>query len=426
MQRSIFIVLLLYCFLYGILFREVGGIPYGLFVEGLIIITIIAVIIITPKFDWKIINNDLFFCVLIWLVVSILEVINPAASVLGWIAELRSIALYPFVMVWLGFLIFKTQKDLDLFLMIIIGLSVLAALNGIKQLFFGLTKGEAAFLEANASTHLLWGRLRVFSFYTDAGQFGASQAQVGLIALILAFGKMSGLKRILMLACAGLCIYGMLISGTRGALFALIAGGIVAIILSKNITTIVLGSLLAISFLGILKFTHIGDQNYQIYRLRTALNPEDASLNVRLINQQNLSAFMETMPFGGGLGSLGYNGLLYNSGTYLSTVPPDSLFVKIWAMYGVVGLTIWFSIMMFILGKCCGITWSIQDRELRIKLIALTAGFAGILFCSYGNEVLNTMPTAIVVYLSWVFIYLGPKLEAQKKNIIRIKNPSLN
>ncbi|WP_231427161.1 O-antigen ligase [Pedobacter sp. Leaf250] len=420
MQKSLLFVLLVYCFIFGFLFREIGSLPYGFFVEGLIVLVIITVAINAPQSFFKGINNDLFYCLLIWFGVSLLEALNPEASIIGWVAELRSIALYPFIITWLSLIIFKSQKDLNLFLVIIISFSVLATLNGIKQLFFGLSAGENEFLQANAATHLLWGRLRVFSFYTDAGQFGASQAHIGLVALILSFGEMKAWKRLALLSASAFCIYGMLISGTRGALFALLAGGVFAIFLSKNFKAMLLGSALAAFFVGILMFTHIGDNNYQIYRLRTALNPEDASLNVRLINQQNLRKYMESRPFGGGLGSLGYNGMLYNGGTYLSSFPPDSLFVKIWAMYGVVGLTIWFAIMMFILGKCCGITWMIQNKQLRIKLIALTAGFGGILFCSYGNEVMNTMPSAIVVYLSWAFIYRSPQMDMER-NLLPLK-----
>ncbi len=127
---------------------------------------------------------------------------------------------------------------------------------------------------------------------------------------------------------------------------------------------------------------------------------------------------MDSRPFGGGLGVLGYNSR-YNPDTYLSTVQPDSYFVKIWAMYGIVGLTIWLCIMMYILGKSCGLCWNIQDEGLRVKIIALTAGYAGILFCSYGNEVINNMPSSIVVYFSWVLIFISPQLDkAEKTNLI--------
>ncbi|MBB5436383.1 O-antigen ligase [Pedobacter sp. AK017] len=314
-------------------------------------------------------------------------------------------------------MILNKNKHLDTFLVLIIGLSALAALNGIKQLYIGPSRGEQQFLDSGGSiTHILWGRLRVFSFYSDAGQFGASQAHIGLIALILALGPFKLWKRIAFLACAALLLYGMLISGTRGALFALVVGGFLAIFLSKKFKVLFWGGILAIGFLGFLKFTHIGDGNYQIYRLRSALNPKDPSLNVRFNTQRNLRVYMSTRPFGGGLGVIGAFGTQYNQDKYLSTVQPDSYFVKIWAMYGIVGLTLWLGIMLFILGRCCGIVWKIEDEALKIKMIALTAGYAGVLFCSYGNEVINTMPTSIVVYLSWVLVFSSPELQNKEKS----------
>jgi hypothetical protein len=126
---------------------------------------------------------------------------------------------------------------------------------------------------------------------------------------------------------------------------------------------------------------------------------------------------MSSRPFGGGLGVLGFNAR-YNQGTYLATVQPDSYFVKVWAMYGIVGLTIWLSIMLYLLGKCYGIVLKIHDKELQIKAIALTSGFAGILFCSYGNEVINNMPSSFVTDMSIVFIYLCPLLENKKKSTL--------
>ncbi|UOQ77194.1 hypothetical protein MUN84_00140 [Hymenobacter sp. 5516J-16] len=112
------------------------------------------------------------------------------------------------------------------------------------------------------------------------------------------------------------------------------------------------------------------------------------------------------------MGTIGAWGIKYNPGSYLATIPPDSYWVKVWVMYGIVGFIIWFGIMLYIVGKGCGIVWNIRDPKLRVKLNALTAGAAGILFCSYGNEVINFMPSAIIVYISWAFIFLGPRLDS--------------
>ncbi|MGI4865598.1 MAG: O-antigen ligase family protein [Janthinobacterium lividum] len=407
------IAVITYCFLL-FMTRELGGsIPYGMAVDGVLVMTWIAVALKNDRFDWSYIKNDLCLLGTIWFVINILEIGNPAgASLQGWYQEMRSTTLYWFLSVPLVMLLFHRKQDLNLFLYLIIGLSVLGALNGLKQLYIGLFPGEKAFLAENAKTHLLWGKLRVFSFYSDAGQFGASQAHIALIAIILALGPFKPWKRILLAAAAGILLIGMLISGTRGALFALMIGIAFALLISKNIKVFILGSLLAGAAFGVLKYTKIGDSNYNIYRMRTALDPTDASFNVRLQNQLTIRNYLSTRPFGGGVGIIGNSGIHYNAGKFLATVPPDSYWVKVWAMYGIVGFTIWLGIMLYILGKCCGIVWNIRDPLLRTKLIALTSGFAGILFCSYGNEVINFMPSAIVVYVSWAFIFLGPKLDS--------------
>nr|WP_262907746.1 O-antigen ligase family protein [Hymenobacter sp. BT770] len=284
-----------------------------------------------------------------------------------------------------------------------------------KQLYLGLSAGEQAFLDENTKTHLLWGKLRVFSFYSDAGQFGAAQAHIALVALILALGPFKYWKRALLAAAALVLVVGMFISGTRGALFTLGSGVLVALLISNNIKVFVLGSVMALAGFGVLKYTTIGSSNYNIYRMRTALDPTDPSLNVRFQNQQRLGAYLADRPFGGGLGIIGNSGIKYNAGQYLASIPPDSYWVKVWAMYGIVGFTIWLGLMLYILGKCCGIVWRIRDRALKAKLIALTAGAAGSLAASYGNEVINFMPSALVVYISWAFVFRGPQLDAQSQ-----------
>lgn len=417
MRTALLYILIVFCFTFGILSREIGGLPYGILIEVLLLITWIVVIITVPKDHWRSANRDIVYLLIFWFIYSVIQVINPGASPRGWLQEIRSTALYPFLMVPLGFLIFRENKHLDSFLVLIIVLSTLASLNGIKQLYIGPSKGEQLFLDSGGSvTHVLWGRLRVFSFYSDAGQFGASQAQIGIMTLILSLSDIKLWKRVLLISCSGLMIYGMLISGTRGALFAIIVGGFVAVLLSKKFKVLILGGILALSFLFVLKFTYLGNSNYQIYRLRSALDPNDPSLNVRFINQRKLREYMSSHPFGGGLGVIGANGTKYNQDKYLSTVQPDSYFVKVWAMYGIVGLTIWLGIMMYIMGKSFGIIWKLEDGNLKIKMIALASGYAGVLFCSYGNEVINTMPSSIVVYLSWVFLYNSRTLQSLPKS----------
>lgn len=400
----------IYAFLSGFISQLVGGIP-SVSLEILLVITWIASLFAYGPNDWKAIKNDLCVWMLIWFCISFLQVINPGSSIQGWMAEMRSIALYPLLIVPIGFMLIKTNRNMNFLIVLFFILALIACLNGIRQLHFGLTESEQAFLDGGgASTHLLWGKLRVFSFY-DAAQFGSSQAQFTLIAFILAFGNFKLWKRIALLIIGCLFFYGMLISGTRGVIIVLITGAFTAIALSKNIKTLVIGTLFMIVFLGGLKFTSIGSGNYEIYRLRTALNPQDESLNVRFSSQEMFGEYLKSRPFGGGLGVTGHFGHKFNRDKYLSTIEPDSFWVKVWAMYGIVGFVIWFCMYMYILGKGCGIVWTIKNDKLRVKLIALLSGATGVFFCSYGNEIMNIMPSLLVFCLSLVVVYQGPKMD---------------
>lgn len=410
------VVLIVYCFLMGLVAREVAEVPFGIGIEVFLLLTWISSLLYYKKGDWAYIKNDLSLLFFLWFIISVLEVANPAgASVRGWLQEIRSVALYPVLIIPLSFVIFNKKEDLDFALKLLLLLALIAALNGARQANIGLTPGEIRFLNSpEGATHLIWGKLRAFSFY-DAGQFGAFQAVFVVMAVVLGLGTKTVWKKAVLLGLGGIYTYAMLISGTRGALFALVVAAFVAIFLSKNFKILFAGIVFMLLFIGVLKFTTFGNRYYSVNRFRTALDPEDASLNVRLTTQIKLREYLSTRPLGGGLGVLGAFSV-YNKDKFLSTIQPDSYWVKIWAMCGIVGLTIWFSMLMYILGKCCGIVWMTQDKKLKVKLIAVLSASIGIFFCSYGNEVINNMPSSIIVCISWVFIYLSPKFDRELMN----------
>lgn len=413
---------LVYGFCFMLISRELTGVPMGYAVEVLYVVVWVAIVCKSRGSDWGRISNDLCLLFSLWFVISVLQVINPGASARGWLSEIRTSGLDSFMLVPAGFMLFRNHKHLNVFFILIISCSLFAMMNGVKQLKLGFFPGEQNFLDANP-THMIWGQLRVFSFYRDAGQFGASQAAFVVICGVLASGPFKTWKRIIFGVLAFIFFYGMLISGTRGSFFALIPGALLAVFLFKNIKVLLGGLAFLILFVAVLKFTYIGSSFSYVHRLRTALDPEDPSLNTRFTNQEILSDYMKAYPFGGGLGVMGYAGGEYNSNNFLASVAPDSYWVKVWGMYGIVGLTIWFCMMGYIIGKSCGIVWNIRDDRLRVKLIALTASFFGIFICSYGNEVINALPSSIISYLSLVFIFMGPELDLQiRRSQLRISN----
>ena len=407
-----FIISIIYCFFTPALTRFLPGPQYGLGQDGMLLLTWFGIIFHrSHKYKLRHLNNDLVWMSVAWFILTVLEIANPEKpSIDGWFYEMRSSTLYWVLSVPLAFLVFNKKSDLDLFLKIIITISVAGALYGMKQKTFGTNGAEDAWLEAGArKTHILFGKLRIFSFYAEAGQFGASQAHLSILCIILATGPHGRRWKFIYLVLGFLLFYSMLISGTRGALFALVGGGFAFLVLSKNVRVLAIGGCIGLMFLGVLKYTSIGSGNAEIVRLRTSLNPEDASLMVRLDNQRILSEYLSSRPFGGGVGVIGMWGVKYNSDKFLSTIPPDSLFVKNWAMYGIIGFLIWFGIMFYTIGKCAGIIWNTRDQVMRNKMSALLSGTVGILLCSYGNEVMNQMPSSIICYVSWAVIWMSPR-----------------
>lgn len=403
-------ITLAFCFMVTMITRELRlTIQLGIGLEILLCLTWLAAFLNKAKSNWANAKSDVVALVVVWFVISVFEIVNPTApSLMGWVHEVRNTALNLLLVIPLTMILFTEKRYLDVFLKIIIAFSFLAALNGIKQLHYGPFPGEMRFL-VNSPTHMLFGKIRVFSFFTDAAGFGASQAHIALICFVLAAAPMTQWKRIALVLIGAVLMYGMLISGTRGALFVF-AGLPIGLFLTKKFKLLLGGAVLLFGMVLFLKFTMIGHGNYHIRRLRTAVNPEhDASFQVRLNTQEELRSYLSSRPFGGGLGTIGANGQEFNPHGYLATVEPDSYWVKVWAMYGIVGLIIWFAFMMYIMGKCCGIIWNIRDPTLRIKLVALISGSIGIFIASYGNEIINRTPSSIIVYISWAIILVASK-----------------
>lgn len=397
-----------------LLSREIVQLPYSTIMEAMMVVTFLGALYAYGVVNQKLLHNDLSLLMLLWFILSVLEIANPERpNFQGAVGELRTIAAYPLILTLSAFLVLKTNKQFSLAIKVFIFFSLLAALWGIKQQHWGLSSGDQEFLDDGGSiTHLLWGKLRVFSFF-DAARFGCLMAQFAVITSVLMFSKISNWKRLILFCLTAIFVYGMLIAGTRTALIVIVAGAFFALLVCKNFKLFLVGGVFMVLFLAFLKFTYIGNSNYEIYRLRSALNPQDASLNVRFDSQNALRIYLQDKPFGAGLGVTGYFGHKFNADKFPSTIEPDSFWVKVWVMYGVVGLVLWFSMYLYLFGKCFGIIWKIRDNGLRFRLIAMASSSFGIFFCSYGNEIINTMPSMIVVAVSLVMVYRGPTLDRE-------------
>ena len=123
----------------------------------------------------------------------------------------------------------------------------------------------------------------MFSFLSDANQFGISQAHAALAATIMAVGETEKFKKRFYIITAAVAFYGMIVSGTRGAIVVPGVGAIIYLLLSKNFKIIIIGFVL---MLGVyIFFAHTTALNgvAAVNRMRSAFQAsEDESFLVRM------------------------------------------------------------------------------------------------------------------------------------------------
>lgn len=383
--------------------RYVTGLPLGFGIDGILVLTYLALFFsrFKERIDWSPANKDITILAAIWLLYCILQIANPEArSIEAWISG-RGIGFYFFFFIILTFMLINTHKKLDLFLYVWGVFSILASIKGLIQLFFGVDAAEQAWLNAGgAQTHVLFGKLRIFSFFSDAGQFGANQAFSGVVAIIYSMTK-KGWSKIFFITVGVLGLYGMMISGTRGAISVPIAGFMTYFVLSKNIKVLSLGFLSILLLIVFFKFTTIANGNDQIRRMRGAFDPNNKSLQVRKNNQEILKGYLASRPFGGGIGHAGDKAQRFLPNAFLSHVATDSWYVLIWAEFGIVGLIYHLFVLFYVIGKASyKVMFKIRDPITKLKMGALISGMAGVIVASYGNAVFGGMPTALLIYAS--------------------------
>ena len=401
--------------------KYISGIPIGVMMDSILILTYIALIFnrFHEKIDFTPANKDITYMAVVWFGYSLFELVNPEArSSAAWFSG-RGIALYMLLIVPLTLIFIDSNKKLNLFFYLWGIMSLLASLNGIKQHFIGVDHWEQAWLnDGNAQTHILFGKLRSFSFMSDAGQFGANQGYSALVAFIFSMVQTDRRKKIFFIVVAILALYGMILSGTRGAMSVPLAGLMAFFVLRKNIRVMIIGFFLLLTVFVFFKYTSIGQGNDQIRRMRTAFDPNDASLQVRLDNQKRLASYLASRPFGGGIGLGGVKAQKYLPNAFLSQVATDSWYVLIWVEQGIVGLSLHLFILFYVLTKASyRIVFRIRDPILKIKMAALASGMFGIMVASYGNAVLGAMPTGMLIYASMALMLNTEKLDTPPPEI---------
>ena len=406
--------LIVYVFLWSLVARYLFafariGLPFGLGVDGLLAFTLVAAIFSAGfNGNYGVLQNRLVVLTTIWFFFVFLQLFNPqATSKVAWFYAMRCYALYLFLTIILVYLLLNEKKDLDRFLIIFVGFSIFGAVYGAYQLNIGLSYADSIFIQPKLDRHMLFGKLRVFSFYENAGQAGVSQGHAGVIANVLFIHEKRKKYKWFYGIGTIACYYGMAISGTRGALAVPIIGLGVYLVWCKKPWVTISGMLIGAVALFILMFTTIGQSNYTINRMRTAFNPDDPSFQYRMEARAAYEEYLNKHTFGWGIGTAGYWGNRFNGDDNYMT-GTDGGYVQLQAEIGIVGLCFYWNYYAYVLGMTFWMLFKLDvEHELYPKVLALCCGIMGLLVANYGNSVIYQLPSNITVSVSLAYIWMS-------------------
>lgn len=368
------------------------------------------------------IGNIMFFSLLAWCSFCIVEILNDTCglgiNIGAWYQGARMMA-FQLIYIFLVFTLYVTNpKILKYYLYVWGALALFAVFWVWKQQHIGLTQNEFNWLYygLGQSTHLLQAGtlIRYWSIYGDAANYGVGIASTGVAFII--FGITSKIKKLkyYFLIVGVACIWGMFPSGTRTAIACLMAGFITYIFLSKSFKIAVPFTILFAFFAFILVFTNIGQGNQQIRRMRSAFNKNDASANVRSINQATMKKYMKDAPWGIGMGMYGSNVPANNKYNRMATIAPDSEYVFIWLRTGVVGITVFLiCTAIMLLGACWIVFFTLKSPSLRGIGAGFCCAFVSQQLGAYGNQVLMQFPNGLVFYGGLTIVYVLPWIEKE-------------
>ena len=395
------------------------GLPVSLYNEIIEIILLIIALIVVKDFPFNRIGNIMFGSLLLWCGFCTLEVLNNTCNlginVEAWYQGARMMA-FQLIYVFLVYTLYiSTPKVLIRYLYIWGAFALFAVFWIWKQKNIGLTQAEQQWLYGPGKmTHIIQGGtlIRYFSIYSDAANCGVGIASTAVAFVI--FGITCKLKkiRIYFLAIGIACVWGIFPSGTRTAIACMMAGFIAYIFLSKSFK-IAIPFTLVFGFLAfILVFTKIGNGNMQIRRMRSAFDRNDASANVRTVNQKTMKKYMKEAPWGIGLGMYGQQVPANNKYRLMSTIAADSEYVFIWLRTGKIGITLFLiCTAIMLLGACRIVFFTLKNSSLRGIGAGMCCAFVSQQVGAYGNMVLLQFPNCLVFYGGLTIVFILPHIE---------------
>ena len=361
--------------------------------------------------------NMMLFGITLWAIYMVLQIFNKTCllpiSMAAWGQNFMFyvIALYLAYFIITTFI--RTPEKISKFLRIWAYLTIAASFWAWRQKTFGWDNAENYWLNAGgATTHIIGGSIRYFSFFSDAANFGCSMGASAVAFFVLGITSKIKRERLLFIITGFCATYSFFMSGTRAGLLCFLVGVALYIIISKSFKIAIPVAILGGTFYFVLAFTQIGQSNMQIRRMRTAFSSNDASANVRDINKQALKKYMRDAPFGLGF-NIDIKSIPSNHKYKIVTqIASDSTYVYLWEYTGIIG-ALWFAFanILILFGGCSITMFKLKTRRCQGIGGAFCCAFLAIQAGGYANNILLQYPNVLLYYGGMAIVYLLPRIE---------------
>jgi hypothetical protein len=383
-------------------FSKINSAPLGTSLDGLLLLMCFGIFIgqVLRK-DWGFIRDPISTWLMIWMYYCFVQGLNPSAeSKAAWGFSVRAVAVLNLVY-FIAAYSMNTLSKVKFMMKWLLGLAGIACLYAFKQEYIGFSDAEMGWLMADPERYQLffqWGRMRIFSIFSDPMTFGIMMTYMGIFCFIMASVEKYSIERKILLCVMGVAmVWTTAYTGTRTC-YALIPIGLAFYAMMTLSPRIIIGGVAVMAVLTV--FVLKGSSNPMIFRIQSAFKPsEDASVQIRYYNQQRIRPFIYTHPIGFGLGSTGLWARRFTPDSFLAKFAHDSYYVRIAVEAGWIGLIIYMIFMFMCVRRTLYFYLRVRDPEIKAILLSLLVAIFLLAVANYPQEAIVQLPTSMVFHV---------------------------
>jgi putative inorganic carbon (hco3(-)) transporter len=353
-----------------------GQLPVGLIFDCVVLINFLALLGSRRdvRASWRhFIKEPVILLMLLGSAYGFLEILNPntGPSSSNWLGVRKVVEMI--LLQFTAYNLFDNYRMIRRYTFAVLIAATLCALYGCFQEWHGLAPWELSAIMADPHTFaLLWagGEFRKFSTLYDPAAFGILMAVCAIFFMVLAIYEKNRRLRLTYIVCVLPMILGMGYSGTRTAYAVLLAGIVFFILFNIDKPAIrKFGAFMVLVFLVVMFGPFSGNGTVRRFR-STFLGTKDESYKVRIVARAFIKPYIQRHPFGGGLGTTGFNGAIEHPGNPLAGFMPDGAYVTRAAELGWIGLLINVILYFFILKTGIQAFFRVKDPRIKVYYAA--------------------------------------------------------